>query len=159
MLSCRQDGSVRVIGFKCAKDSFSWAVVEGDTRSSASVVERKVVTAPRDKREVQLAWVSREVRFLLDRFHPDQAVIQAPGGAKGGLTDSLAQRIEVDGVVRCVLGTNAIPTQAIKPQSLPKEFSVKSVELEALIGGIPCVVAIPKTHRDPVVLAVSQLPV
>jgi hypothetical protein len=50
--------AVKVIGFRCAKTSVSWAVVEGDSRASAVVAERKVVTAPHDTREAQLAWVS-----------------------------------------------------------------------------------------------------
>jgi hypothetical protein len=150
--------AVKVIGFRCAKSSVSWAVVEGDSRSTAVVAERKVVTAPLDTREAQLAWVSMEVRGLLDRFAPARAAIQAPGGAQGGLSDSLAQRIEVDGVVRCVLGIHAVPTESIKPQSMPKTFGTTKVEFEAVLGAIACVGATPKTHRDPVVLAVSQLP-
>jgi Holliday junction resolvasome RuvABC endonuclease subunit len=149
---------MKVIGFRCAKASVSWAVVEGNSREGAVVTERKVVTAPLDTREAQLAWVSKEVRGLLDRFSPCRAAIQAPGGAQGGLSDSLTERIEVEGVVRCVLGIHAVPTESIKPQSMPKAFGTNKNEFASVASAIACVDATPKTHRDPVLLAVSQLP-
>lgn len=149
---------MKIIGFRCKKDAFSWAVVDGDTRSAAVVAERNVASAPLDTREAQLAWVSKEVRALLERFHPTRAAIQAAGGAQGGLSDSLAQRIELDGVVRCVLGIHAIPTESIKPQSMPKMFQTTKIDFDTSLQAIPCVAATPKTHRDPVVLALSQLP-
>ncbi|WP_370064284.1 hypothetical protein [Mycobacterium sp. MAA66] len=124
----------------------------------AVLIERKVATAPLDTREAQLAWVNREVHDLLAQFAPAGAAIQAPGGARGGLTDSLAQRIEVDGVIRCVLGTAAVPTTSIKPQSMPKTFGTKKEEFEVVLEALECIAQTPKTHRDPVVLAVSQLP-
>ena len=149
---------MKIIGFKSAKESFGWAVVEGDSRASALITERKVATAPHDTREAQLAWVSREVHDLLARFAPTGAAIQAPGGAQGGLSDALAQRIEVDGVIRSVLGVSAIPTKSIKPQSLPKTYGTTKDEFQAVIETIACIAATPKTHRDPVTMAVSQLP-
>jgi Holliday junction resolvasome RuvABC endonuclease subunit len=149
---------VKVIGFRSAKDSFGWAVVEGDSRASAVITERNVAPAPRDTREAQLAWVSREVHDLLDRFAPTGAAIQAPGGAQGGLSDAIAQRIEVDGVIRSVLGIRAIPTKSIKPQSMPKTYGTTKEEFQAVVEAVACIATTPKTHRDPVIMAVSQLP-
>lgn len=149
---------MRVLGFRCKKDSFSWALLEGSSRSTAVIVDRNVVTAPHDTREKQLAWVSAEVLSLLEQCNPDCAAIQAPGGAQGGLTDSLVQRIEVDGVVRSVLGVNSVPTQSVKPQSMSTALGVKKVETDRYLETIPCVLAVPKTHREPVVLAVARLP-
>jgi Holliday junction resolvasome RuvABC endonuclease subunit len=149
---------VIVIGFKSAKSSFDWAVVEGDARASAVIIERKIATAPVDTREAQLAWVNREVHDLLARFTPTGAAIQAPGGSPSGLSDSLAQRIEVDGVIRCVLGLDGIPTASLKPQSMPKTFGAKREEFEAVLEALESIAQTPKSRRDPVVLAISQLP-
>jgi hypothetical protein len=150
-------GTVKVIGFRCTKDSISWAVVEGAQRIDTVVIERQVATAPHDTREMQLAWVAKEVREILTKFTPSGAAILAAGGARGGLTDSLVQRIEVDGVVRSVLGECSIPAKSVKKQSICTEFGVKRSEIDNLLADISCISTTPKTHQEPVILAVSQV--
>ncbi|ELB94908.1 hypothetical protein Rwratislav_01462 [Rhodococcus wratislaviensis IFP 2016] len=149
--------TVKAIGFRCTKDSISWAVVEGAQRTDTVVVKRRVATAPRDTREMQLAWVAKEVREILTQFTPAGAAILAAGGAQGGLTDSLVQRIEIDGVVRSVLGACSIPTKSIKKQSICTEFGVKRNEIDTMLAEIACISETPKTHQEPVILAVSQV--
>lgn len=152
-----ESGTVKVIGFRCTKDSISWAVVEGAQYIDAIVIERRVAAAPRDTREKQLAWVAKEVREILARFTPDGAAILAAGGARGGLTDSLVQRIEVDGVVRSVLGACSIPAKSVKKQSICTEFGLKRSEIDSFLADISCISTTPKSHQEPVILAVSQV--
>jgi hypothetical protein len=109
---------------------------------------------------MQLAWVAKEILEVLTKFDPSHAAIQAAGGSRGGgLADSLVQRIEIDGVVRSVLGACSIPTKSIKPQSVSTEFGAKKADFDDLLADISCISDVPKTHREPVILAVSQLPV
>ncbi|MGE2767186.1 hypothetical protein ACQGAO_00370 [Rhodococcus sp. 1.20] len=101
--------------------------------------------------------MAKEVREVLTKFTPACAAILAAGGAQGGLTDSLVQRIEVDGVVRSVLGECSIPAKSVKKQSICTEFGVRKSEIDALLREISCIGKVPKTHQEPVILAVSQV--
>ncbi|MFT4393440.1 hypothetical protein ACLTEW_00785 [Gordonia lacunae] len=146
---------MRAIAFKGNKGGFDWALVEGDHRANAAIIERSKSPAPVDEREAQLAWIFREVEELLRLHTPSRAAILKVGG--GTFSDSLGERLEVDGVILATLGSMRVPTQAIKSVSLAKQFNVKKTELDALLDTFPCINGLPKTHREIVALGLSQL--
>jgi hypothetical protein len=43
---CVAEGEMRVAGVRCTKDQLDWAIVEGDDRTTAAVVEQVLVKVP-----------------------------------------------------------------------------------------------------------------
>lgn len=147
---------MKVIAFKGNKDGFDWVVVEGNDRTTATIIKRDKSPAPADNREAQLAWIAKEVAEHIETYSPEHAATHKIGG--GSFSDALVARVEVDGVIRAALGAPQIPTQAIKGVSLAKKFGVKKIELPELLDTFPCMGKQPKVHRELLSLALAQLP-
>jgi hypothetical protein len=67
---------MRVAGVRCTKDKLDWAIVDGDDRASAAVVEQVLVNVPSGDRGNELAYVRKEVLELLDRFAVDHVAVR-----------------------------------------------------------------------------------
>ena len=67
----------RALGVKCTKDTLDWAVLQGDDRGSATVLDAKRVTAPAGGRGQQLVWVRKEIEELLQKHAVDEVVLRA----------------------------------------------------------------------------------
>jgi len=52
---------MRVAGVRCTKDKLDWAIVDGDDRTSAAVIEQVLVNVPSGHRGDGLAYVRKEV--------------------------------------------------------------------------------------------------
>jgi hypothetical protein len=141
---------------KCSKNKLDWAIIEGDTRGSASLVDSRLVTAPEGDRGTQLTWIRREVHELLDRHAPSAVVLRVvePGGKGNSLP-----RAETDGVVQEAVAERQLVCKRLVSVSLRGTFGAKNgPELEVAVGRVPVVASTPKTRRDPVIAAVSALP-
>ncbi|WP_343930802.1 hypothetical protein [Tsukamurella strandjordii] len=123
----------------------------------AQLIERKVVKIPADVRENELAWVRRDFTELLVSLAPESVVIQAVGGSPNGISDATVARVEVEGVIRSVLGELGVPGKSIKKVSLASAFGIKRDEFEELQNSIDLIAQAPKSHRPELLLAVSQL--
>jgi Holliday junction resolvasome RuvABC endonuclease subunit len=147
---------MRTVGVRCTKDRIDWAVVDGDQRSSASLVDRDLVSIPPGERGEQLAWVRKEVQELMERFAVDAVAIRV--AESGGQSVSLG-RSEVEGVVQEAFAAGgACPTRHVAA-SIRGAFRAKTKKaLEPLLEAVPLVAATPATRREAVISAVALLP-
>ncbi len=148
---------MRVLGLRCTKDDIRWAVVEGDVRDTAQVVERDHAAVPNGlDRGAQLAWVRQEVLALLGRVQPDAVALRV--NETGGQGISLG-RSEVDGVVQEACASAQVSAQRMVAASVRARFGAKNnAALSAALTSVPAVEETPKTGREPVVAAAALLP-
>ena len=141
----------QALGVKCTKDTLDWAVLAGDTRGTATVVDSKRVTAPGGERGQQLTWVRKEIHELLRRYDVDAVVLRAvePGGQGNSLP-----RAEVEGVVQEAVAAAGVSCRRVVAVSMRSAFSAKNgAQLQAAVMAVPVVAATPKSRQDPVTAA------
>jgi len=146
----------RILGVKCTKDTFDWAIVEGASRGSAEVADSGRAKAPDGTRGSQLAWIRKEVHELLKRHSPDEVVLRAvePGGQGNSLP-----RAEAEGVVQEAIAAAGASCRRIVAVSLRSAFGAKNgSELDAALQALEVVASIPQTRRDPVTAALVAIP-
>jgi hypothetical protein len=67
-----------VLGIKCSKQELGWIVVEGTTRTDATVVASERVKTPAGERGEQLAW--KELLEVVVKHTPDVATLGMSAG-------------------------------------------------------------------------------
>jgi Holliday junction resolvasome RuvABC endonuclease subunit len=152
---CREN-VVRALGVRCAKDALDWAIVQGDSRGVATIIDSKRVAAPDGARGEQLAWVRKEVQELLQRHQPDEVVVRVaePGGKGNSLP-----RAEVEGVVQEAVASTGVPCRRVVAVSLRSAFSARnSAQLQEALAAVPVVASTPKTRQEPVSAALVAIP-
>jgi Holliday junction resolvasome RuvABC endonuclease subunit len=141
----------QALGLKCTKDTLDWAVLEGDNRHSATVLNSKRVTAPVGDRGQQLVWIRREIQELLQKYAVNEAVLRAvePGGQGNSLP-----RAEVEGVVQEAVAAMGIPCRRVVSVSMRSAFGAKNgAQLQEAVMAVSVVAATAKTRQDPVTAA------
>jgi Holliday junction resolvasome RuvABC endonuclease subunit len=145
-----------VAGVRCTKDKLDWAIVEGDERASASVIERRQVTIPAGQRGEQLAWVRKEVLEILERHALKAAAVRVAEG--GGQSVSLG-RSEVEGVVQEALASGGLSPARHVAVTIRGAYSARTnAALGPALEAIPAIKDTAASRRDPVVSAVALLP-
>lgn len=145
-----------VLGVRCAKESLDWAVVKGDRRGNASVVEQRKVAIPGPSRGDQLAWVRREVLELHERHAPDAAAVRV--AEPGGQSVSLG-RAEVEGVVQEALASVGLSPIRHVAATIRGIYGARDrPEVESVLSSIPVIDGVATSRREPVVSAVALLP-
>jgi Holliday junction resolvasome RuvABC endonuclease subunit len=148
---------MRLLGIRCTKDSINWAVIEGNDRGDAKIVDFDEASAPSGPRAEQLAWARKEILELTNRLAPISAALRAAEAGQN-VSASLA-RAEMDGVIQASLAEAEIDVKRMVGASVRAAFSAKTtVALENAIALVPCVSGAAKVRRDQIVVAVSQLP-
>lgn len=141
----------KALGVKCTKDSLDWAVLTGDDRGSATILEAERATAPSGSRGQQLVWVRKEIQELLQKHAVDEVVLRAvePGGQGNSLP-----RAEVEGVVQEAVAAEGVSCRRVVAVSMRSAFSAKNgEELQAAVMAIPTVATRAKSRQDPVTAA------
>jgi len=145
----------RALGVRCSKDTLDWAMVEGDDRASASVIDSARVTAPAGSRGEQLGWARKEILEILSRHAADVVALRA--AEPGGQANSLP-RAEVEGVVQEAVASAGVECRRVVAASLRSAFSAKKkAELDEALVAMPLVAATAKTRRDPVTAALAVI--
>jgi hypothetical protein len=96
---------MRVAGVRCTKDKLDWAIVDGDDRTSAAVIEQVLVNIPSGHRGDGLAYVRKEVLEHLDRFAVGRVAVRVAETGGPALSPG---RWEVEGVVQEALASRRI---------------------------------------------------
>lgn len=144
------------LGVRCAKEALDWAVVEGDQRGAAAVVEQRKVTIPGGHRGDQLAWARKEILELLERHALEGAAVRV--AEPGGQSVSLG-RAEVEGVVQEALASAGLAPVRHVAVTIRSLYGVRNkVELTSALSAIPVIDGVGASRREPVVSAVALLP-
>lgn len=144
------------LGFRCAKDSMDWAVVNGDERYHAAVIEQEKVQVPVGSRGHQLAWARKEVLELLERHQVDAAAVRV--AEAGGKSVSLG-RSEVEGVVQEALESAGLsPVRHVAATIRGAYGAHNNVELGTALSAVSVIKDTAASRREPVVSAVALLP-
>ena len=145
-----------VLGVRCAKETLDWAVVKGDQRGVASVVEHRKVAIPDGHRGDQLAWARKEVLELLERHALEAAAVRV--AEPGGQSVSLG-RAEVEGVVQEALASAGLAPARHVAATIRSIYGARNKpELASALSVIPVIEGIGASRREPVVSAVALLP-
>ncbi len=146
-----------VLGFKCSKDALEWAVVDGQDRGSARVLDSNKASIPSDSsRGFELVWVRNEVLELVARWSPASAVVQATE-SRGPIVQPA--RAEVDGVVQEALASTGLTVTRLLTTGLYGKFGVrKKEEFTAATASLSAVTQTPKARHGSLLAALSLLP-
>lgn len=146
-----------VAGIRCTKDKLDWAVVRGDSRQDAKIIEHRQTTMPAGTRGSQLAWVRQEIQELTERHALDAAAVRVSEPTGQSLSPG---RSEVDGVVQEAFYSAGVDPARHVAASVRSAFKAKkAADLVAELAKIPLVAAAAKTRQEPVISAVALLPV
>lgn len=145
-----------VLGIRCSKENLDWAVVGGDQRGLASIIEQRKVVIPASERGKQLAWARKEVLELLERHVPEAAAVRV--AETGGQSVSLG-RSEVEGVVQEALTSAGLTPARHVAATIRGIYGARNkLELISALSAIPVIESIGMSRQDPVVSAVALLP-
>lgn len=145
-----------VLGVRCTKDKLDWAVVQGDNRASASVVEHRQVSIPAGHRGAQLAWVRKEVIELLERHIVDAAAVRVAEG--GGPSVSLG-RAEVEGVVQEAFTSAGLSPARHVAATLRGAYGARTkADLDSRLKAVPAIAGTAGSRQEPIMSAVALLP-
>jgi hypothetical protein len=146
---------MRVAGVRCTKDKLDWAIVEGDDRASATVIDQVLVKIPPGDRGVELAYVRKEVLELLDRFAVDSVAVRVAESGGPALSPG---RCEVEGVVQEALASRRIDQVRHVAASIRGAYKARNnSQLQATLADLPAAAAAPASRREAIVSAVALL--
>jgi Holliday junction resolvasome RuvABC endonuclease subunit len=140
----------RVLGLKCSRESLDWAIVEGDSREEATVVQSGLVKIPEGDRGEQLCWVRMEIQELITRHKADSVMLRGVEAARG----NPIPRAEIEGVVQEAVAASGLKCRRLVSASIRSAFGVRNGhDLEQALTGLEVVMNRPKTRREPVTAA------
>jgi hypothetical protein len=142
---------MRSLGVRCAGDSFTYVVIEGDS-DDPQVVENAVLKMPIGKRSEQLAWVRSEVREIVTRT---KVVSTAFKAAEGNAQTKDLARAECEGVFQeACHSKDLVPLRRVKSQiRTDLKFEGAASDIEAALA--PALAALPKNRYEAGLAAMS----
>lgn len=144
---------MRVLAIKCFKREFGWIVVEGASRSDATVVAAFRVGIPDGERGEQLVWTEQEVVEAISQHSPDSAALSMSEGQS-----ALADRSQMDGVVLASLQKRTIPTTRVFVQTVKSRFSgLKKDKIAATVDGYPAAAGTSRQQKELLTVALAML--
>ena len=150
---------MKIMGLRTYKDSICWALIDGTSRLTATVVQYGTLQIPTGERGASLAWVREEIFSLVAQEAPDCTVLCPAEGSTAN--NALIERAQVDGVVLEAFHNLKAPVHSRKSATIRAQFGAKSgSQLVSKLESVPAVSKIPKSskRRDPIIGAIGELP-
>ena len=147
---------LKVLGIKCSKSELGWMVLEGSSRSDASVVAHDQAKAPpQADRAETLAWARKELLEVIEKHHPDAAALRGTEGQNGSF-----QRAEMDGVVQATLYEQDIPVHRLLAVSIRSKFKARNnPALEVAVKELPALITkTTKAQKELLTVAAAIFP-
>lgn len=149
---------MKVLGIKCFKQELGWIVIEGTTRSDASVTAYQRVKAPAagagEGPGEKLVWASNEVLEAIETHKPSVAALSMSEGQS-----ALTERSQMDGVVLATLYTKQITTDRLFFATIRSKFSgLKKDEIAKEVALFTAAIDTSKERRDLLTVAIAVLP-
>lgn len=155
---CAELGVVKVLGVRSYKDGLSWAVVDGTSRATATLVAHHVDTAPAGTRGEVLRWIRDEVAGLVNDHSPNTVVLCLAEGQQ--LTNAIAERAQVDGIVLEVTYSLGVSAIGKKSATIRSSYGAHTkAALDSVLGQFVSISGIPPTakRREPAIAALSEI--
>lgn len=145
----------KVLGIKSSKAGFVWIVVDGDTRSNASILSYGKEDAPHADRGEQLAWISQEIVGINEKHKPHLGVLKMSDGQT-----ALTERTQVDGVTLLTFHNMAMDNLRVFPATIRSRYSVRYArDATPIVEKLPIWTPKPPAgHRDLVIAVLAALP-
>lgn len=149
---------MRVLGIKCSKQGIGWIVVEGTTRSDASITAYQRAAAPaagsNDGPGEKLVSASDEIVEAIKTHKPELAALGMSEGQS-----ALPERSQMDGVVLATLHKNEIPTDRLFSPTIRSRFSgLKKSEIAEAVAELPAAQNSSKEQKELLTIAIAALP-
>jgi Holliday junction resolvasome RuvABC endonuclease subunit len=146
---------MKVLGIKSSKAELNWIVMEGDTRSDATVVAYEREKAPPGERGEQLAWAAKELVEVITKHTPDVAALRMSEGQ-----NAIAERSQMDGVILATLHRKQIAAVLLFSASIRSKVSARKKEqVEAAVAALPaCTSKTTAPQRELLTVAVAVFP-
>lgn len=149
---------MRVLGIKCLKQGIGWIVVEGTSRSDASIRAYQRENAPaagsKDGPGEKLLWASDEIVEAIEAHKPERAALGMSEGPS-----ALTERTQMDGVVLATLHKHEIPTDRLFWATIRSRFSgLKKAEIADAVAKFPAASGASKEQKELLTIAIAELP-
>lgn len=146
---------MRTLGLICEKEKLNWAVLDGERRDEASVVDSAITVLPHDERQNQLLWVYKETLDMVDTHKITQiALSEAEAGQS--VRASTLERAQMEGAVMAAAGQARLPLKRYKWASLRSRFGVgDKAAILAHVDSLPLTSGIPKNRHVPIVVSLA----
>lgn len=146
-----------VLGIQCEKDRIIWAVVSGDVRSTASLINSGISGPPSDIRSEQLLWVYKEILDMLATYNPDTINLAAAEIGQS-LKASTLERAQMDGVVLAAAAHARTPISPFKWSTLRARFKVGAKDqILTHVAQLNVAAGLPKNRLTPVATAIASM--
>jgi hypothetical protein len=150
--------AMKVLGIKCFKQGLGWIVVEGATRSDASITAYQRVTAPAagpaEGPGEKLVWASNEILEAIKTHKPEVAALSMSEGQS-----ALTERSQMDGVVLATLYKEEIATDRLFFASVRSRFSgLTKDEIAKEVATFAAAAKASKEQKELLTIAVALLP-
>lgn len=147
-----------VMGLQCEKNRILWAVVEGNTRSTATVMECGARPLPKKSRQERLHWIYQEITEMV-ASHTPESIYLCEAEAGQSMRASILEHAQMDGVVLAAAESSKQAVTSYKWQTLRSRYKAGSKDqILALIREMPLSSGIPKNRLVPIVVALAELP-
>jgi hypothetical protein len=149
---------MKVLGIKCFKQGIGWIVVEGATRSDASITAYQRETAPPAGPKTgpgeKLVWASNEILEAINTHKPVVAALSMSEG-----NSALPERSQMDGVVLATLYKKEIPTDRFFSATIRSRFSgLKKAEIAKAVAVLPAAANASNEQKELLVIAMASIP-
>jgi Holliday junction resolvasome RuvABC endonuclease subunit len=149
---------MRVLGIKCSKQGIGWIVVEGNSRSDASITAYQKVTAPpagpNEGPGEKLVWASNEIVEAIKTHKPEVAALCMSEGQS-----ALPERSQMDGVVLATLYKHEIAVDRLFSPTIRSRFAgLKKAEIAGAVATLPAAVNASREQKELLTIAIAALP-
>lgn len=135
-----------------------WALVEGESRSTATLIASGARPLPKSSREYCLQWLYREVLEMVTTHDP-QAVHLSEAEAGQTMKAATLERAQMDGVVLAAVAQTSPNVQSYKWPTLRSRFKLKAKDdIVQYASSLTAFSSVPKSRIVPVIVALAELP-
>lgn len=147
-----------VLGLQCEKDRMLWALVRGETRGSATLVDSGSRPLPKKSRQEKLHWIYREVTEMVTSHAPESIHLNEAEAGQS-MSTSILERAQMDGVVLAAAEQAQQVIRTYKWPTLRSRYKLASKDLiHNHMASVPLASGTPKSRLVPIIVALAELP-
>ncbi|MBT2565094.1 hypothetical protein J7I84_01040 [Arthrobacter sp. ISL-85] len=147
-----------MLGLQCEKERMLWALMDGDTRGTATMVSSGSRPLPKKSRQEKLHWIFREVTEMVLSHSPGSIHLNEAEAGQS-MKASTLERAQMDGVVLAAAEQAQQEVLTYKWPGLRSRYKLGSKDLILdHVATLQASAGTPRSRLIPVIVAIAELP-
>jgi Holliday junction resolvasome RuvABC endonuclease subunit len=147
-----------VLGLQCEKERMLWALIDGETRGTATMVSSGSRPLPKKSRQERLHWIFREVAEMVHSHSPGSIHLNEAEAGQS-MKASTLERAQMDGVVLAAAEQAQQVILTYKWPGLRSRYKLGSKDLILdHVSTFQVAMETPRSRLVPVIVALAELP-